>query len=136
MARLSSTITTRILRLVWSALEENLPRKIRRLDFWHWNLTLPDFSILQSRKRAQGQHYGSFNTALGRQALLVNISGVHNTATGAHAMSTNTTGKRQHRYRLSSSQSKQRATKNTATGFDSLQSNTSGIENTAPASMG
>src|SRR5262245_11869459 len=57
---------------------------------------------------------GSFNTAIGFQALFTNTAGFGNTASGVSALSANTTG-----------------FSNTATGAWALFSNTSGNTNTA-----
>ena len=57
---------------------------------------------------------GTFNTALGFQALYSNTTGVANTATGASALHSNTSGNG-----------------NTATGAQALENNTTGLDNTA-----
>ncbi len=57
---------------------------------------------------------GSYNTAVGYQALLVNTTGSSNTASGFEALQDNTTG-----------------SGNTATGYEALHSNTTGGYNTA-----
>ena len=57
---------------------------------------------------------GSYNTAVGNQALNANTTGSYNTASGYVALYPNTTGNF-----------------NTATGIQALYSNTTGIENTA-----
>jgi hypothetical protein len=60
---------------------------------------------------------GDYNTAQGIYALRANTAGVHNTATGSHALRSNTGG-----------------TNNTAIGFRALNSNTTGLSNVASGS--
>jgi len=58
MARLSSTITNQNTAIGVDALEENLARKIRRLDFWHWNLHYRIFQYCIEESALKGLHYG------------------------------------------------------------------------------
>ena len=78
-----------------------------------WNTALGGFTLWKNTD-------GNFNTAVGTGALLLNVGnqstleGVQNTAVGAAALLSNSTG-----------------SLNTATGVDALFSNTTGFENTA-----
>ena len=78
-----------------------------------WNTALGGFTLWKNTD-------GNFNTAIGAGALLLNVGnqgtleGVQNTAAGAAALLSNSTG-----------------SLNTATGVDALFSNTTGFNNTA-----
>lgn len=74
---------------------------------------------------------GSFNTAVGDQALLFNSAGYYNTAVGAGAMNFNVTGVEDTAIGESALDNNSSGTANTASGFKALFSNTNGFGNTA-----
>ena len=80
--------------------------------------------------RSSSNTKGSFNTAIGAGALLVN-TGDENTAIGAGALLSNTTGVTNTANGVQALFSNTTGNNNTANGVQALFSNTTGIDNTA-----
>ena len=74
---------------------------------------------------------GTWNTAIGADALLNNSSGSHNTATGKYALATNTTGYYNTANGVSALLNNTEGHSNTAIGFDALNFTTIGASNMA-----
>lgn len=77
---------------------------------------------------------GSYNTATGFAALQLNTSGVHNTATGYGSLTSNTTGSyntANGEFALGPSSGNSSGSNNTASGYWAMSSNLSGSNNTA-----
>lgn len=88
------------------SLANNLPDKI--------NTAFGDSALFNNSIGAFATNHATNNTAIGAAALKTNTTGFDNTATGSLSLKDNSTG-----------------FQNTATGFRSLQSNTTGFWNTA-----
>jgi hypothetical protein len=71
------------------------------------------------------------NSAVGANALLSNTTGANNTANGMNALLSNTTGSQNTANGVSALQNNTTGVQNTACGEDSLLSNTTGVQNTA-----
>ena len=73
----------------------------------------------------------SVNTAVGRNALQSNTTGVHNSALGVSALQSNTTGGNNSALGVSALLSNTTGTNNSAVGLSALQNNTTGTNNSA-----
>ena len=94
----------------------------------------PNFTTAEGQKALFSLTTGSFNTATGAGALLLNTADA-NTAFGAAALLSNTIGLDNTAIGATALTSNTEGTGNTATGFQALYSNTAGLANTANGTL-